>query len=295
MNYKKVTLSVGVLLAVLGCSSLVLAAGGPWSLLHQLPQKDSGVQLEQPVSVEIDAKVKRYYVVDAASGQLVSFDKDGQFLSAFTAGGQLKRPVAMVKTTSGSLWVVERSSNELFYINPRQKKLQRFSPKYSDGTAIFLSRLALDEKDQLYVLDRMKGQVVRLDDNLQVAQTYLGEADFNGFSDFKIRNNSLWGLDGLGASVVQMSLSGKVEKLIKLKGLQFPTALEVDRSGQLYLLDRHAGTVVVYGHSGEQKYTFLGKGKRAGQLWVGADLLFDWDERLCVVDEGSGRVVVLNR
>ena len=165
----------------------------------------------------------------------------------------------------------------------------------SDGTAIFLSRLALDEKDQLFVLDRMKGQVVRLDDNLRVVQTYAAGADSNGFSDFKIRNNSLWGLDGLGTSVAQLSLSGELKKLIKLEGLQFPAGLEVDRSGQLYLLDRHAGTVVVYGQSGEQKFSFLGKGKRAGQLWVGADLLFDWEERLCVVDEASGRVEILTR
>lgn len=295
MIHKKMKLRVGLLLAIFGSSGLSLAGDGPWSSLRQLPQKDSGVRLEQPVSLAIDSENKRYYVVDAGTGQLVSFDKDGQFLAAFTAGGQLKTPVDMVKTLSGSLWVIERSSNELFHIDPRQKDLQRYSPKYPDGTEIFLSRLAIDESHRLYVLDRMKGQVLRLDDNLQVVQTYAGEAHSHGFSDFKIRDNFLWALDGLGHSVAQMSLSGGVVKTIKLDGLQFSSALEVDRLGQLYLLDRHAGTVIVYSQSSEQKFSFLGKGKRAGQLWTGSALLFDWDERLCVVDEGSGRVEILTR
>ncbi len=291
----KMALSLGVFFALLGGSELVLAAGGSWSSLRQLPQKDSGVRLEQPVAVAVDAQVKRYYVVDAAAGQLVSFDQEGKFLSAFTAGGQLKRPVAMVRTGTGSLWVVERSSNELLYINPREKEVRRFTPRHADGSKLFLSRLAVDSRNRLYGLDRLKGQVVRLDDNLKVVQSFSGDAGFKGFTDFKLGDDRLWGLDTLTSSVFQLDLSGKVEKRIKLTGLEFPSALEVDRSGQFYLLDRHAGTVVVFSRNGEKKFSFLGKGKRPGQLWNGADLLFDWQERLCVVDEGSGRVEIFSR
>jgi DNA-binding beta-propeller fold protein YncE len=295
MSYMRITLCIGAVLATLCCSTLSLAASGSWTSLRQLPQKNAGVRLEQPVAIAIDAAVKRYYVVDAANGQLVSFDQDGKFLSAFTAGDQLKKPVAMARTSTGILWVIERSSNELFYINPKQKEILRFAPKYADGSRVFMSRLALDANDQLYVLDRMKGQIIRLDDNLNIVQTLGGSADFSGFVDFKLRANSLWGLDALSAQVVELDLTGEVKKLIKLNGLQFPIALEVDRSRQLYLLDRHAGTVVVYRDDGTQKFTFLGNGKRPGQLWSGIDLLFDWEERLCVVDEGNGRVEVLTR
>ncbi len=295
MSNKQLTISGLLALGALCCSSLVFAASGPWSPLRQLPLNNSGVRLEQPVSLTIDAAVKRYYVVDSGNGQLVSFDQDGTFLSAFTAGNQLKKPVAMARTSTGSLWVIERSSNELFYINPRQKKLQRFAPKYPDGTPVFLSRLALDESDRLYVLDRMKGQILRLDDNLKIVQTFSGDADFQGFIDFSIRANSLWGLSTTGARVAQLSLTGEVEKLIKLDGLQFPVALEVGPSGQLYLLDRHAGTVVVYTENGVQKFSILKKGKSPGQLWSGADLTFDWDGRLCVIDEANARVEILTR
>lgn len=295
MTCRSMTLGVGAVLLALCYGSPALAASGPWSPLRQLPLKDSGVRLVQPVALAIDAAVKRYYVVDSGNGQLVSFDREGNFLTAFTAGAQLKKPVAMARTATGSLWVVERSSNELFYINPRQKELQRFAPQYADGTRVVLSRLALDERDRLYALDRMKGRIVRLDDNVEIVQSIAGNADFSGLIDFKIRNNSLWGLTAPGAQVVELSLAGEVKKLIKLEGLQFPTALEVDSAGLLYLLDRHAGTVVVYSNDGVRKFALLGKGKHPGQLWKAVDLRFDWEGRLCVVDEENARVEILAR
>ncbi len=295
MNVKQITLGFGVLLAILSHSGLVLAAGGSWSTEYQLPQEDSGVCLEQPVSVAVDHQNQRYYVVDAAKGQLVSFDKTGGFLAAFNAGGELQRPVAVAKTSGGSLWVIERSINKLLYINPKQQKVRKIAPKYPDGTEMFLSRLALDRQDRLFVLDRLKGAVLLLDDSLEISQVYAGGSTTHGFVDFKLQQGKLWALDALDHTLYRFDLSGTVTKKLKLSGLEFPTAFEVDNAGSFYLLDRHAGTVVVYGMNGMRSYDFLGKGKWSGQLWNATDLLFDWEGRLCVVDEGNGRVEVLTR
>lgn len=295
MKCMKLCISIPVLLVLIAAGSQAIAAGSSWTPLLKLPQQDSGVQMEQPVSISVDSLAKRYYVVDAAKGQLVSFDGEGKFLAAFTAGGQLKHPVAMAKSSSGSLWVIERSSNELFFINPKQKKVQRFSPTYADGSAVFPARLQLGSNGELYLLDRMQGNVLKLDDNLKVVQVFSGEVGSQGFVDFAIHENKLFALDGLGRNINQFQLQGKLEKVIQLAGLEFPTALEVDPAGKFYLLDRHAGTVVVFSRSGEREFDFLGKGNRSGQLWNGTDLLFDWQGRLCVVDEGNGRVDVLTR
>ena len=141
MIFKHLHVFVVALLLLLLCSNSALAAGASWAPLLMLPQPDSGVLMEQPIAVAMDTESQRYYVVDAAKGQLVSFASDGGFLAAFNAGGQLKNPVAMVKSASGSLWVIERSSNELFYINPKQKKLKRFPLTYADGERLFPARL----------------------------------------------------------------------------------------------------------------------------------------------------------
>ncbi len=295
MKYRKILISFSVLLTAFG-NAPVDAAGGSWKFQQQLPAKDAGIQITQPIAITADFAAKRYYVVDAGSGQLVSFDKDGTFLAAFNAGGQLSKPVAMARTSTGSLWVVERSSNELLYVNPRQRDVKRFQPKYADGTKVFLSRLALDSQDRVYVLDRMKGAVLRLDDNLKIVQSFESKNELGGFTDIRIKADNLFALNGLGKKIYQYALSGETTRIVTLEeGLQFPAAFEVDSAGFFYLLDRHAGTVVVFSGSGERRFAFLGKGKRNGQLWNATDLLFDWDGQLCIVDEGNVRVDILTR
>lgn len=270
-------------------------AAGPWAYLRQLPALDSGVKLGLPSAVSIDTVKQRYYVVDAQGGQLVSFDKDGKFLAAFNAGGELRTPLSLARTSSGVLWAVDRYDNKLLYINPRQQKVQRFSLKYPDGKQIFPAKIALDSGNRLFVLDQRRGAVVQLDDNLKVVQHYRGEEAFQGFVDFKIKDGILWALDGLSAVVYRFAVGEPAAESVRLSGLQFPVALEIDSAGQFYVLDRHAGTVEVFGPKGDKRFDFLGKGKRHGQLWYAKELIFDWEEKLCVVDEGNNRVDILTR
>ncbi len=292
MSFK---MSAAVAMAMVLFSSSLLFAAGPWNYVRQLPAADSGVKLGLPSALSIDAVKQRYYVVDAEGGQLVSFDKDGKFLAAFNAGGELKTPLSMARTSSGALWAVNRASSELLYINPRQQKVQRFSPKYPDGAQILPAKVAVDGKNRLFLLDQRRGAVLQLDDNLSVVQQYSGGKEFKGFVDFKLKGQQIWALDGLSAAIHQFSVAGEVAGAVTLEGLEFPVSLEVDSAGQFYVLDRHAGTVVVFGPSGDLRFSFLGKGKRHGQLWYAKELVFDWEEKLCVVDEGNGRIDILTR
>lgn len=287
----KVPVMVALMLLLCGAAF----AAGPWNYVRQLPAADSGVNIALPSALSIDAEKQRYYVVDAEGGQLVSFDKDGKFLAAFNAGGELKTPLSMARTSTGALWVVNRANNELLYINPRQQKVQRYALKYPDGAEVFPAKVAVDARNRLFLLDQRRGEILQLDDNLTIVQRYSGGEGFQGFVDFKLKGAKIWALDGLGAAVYQFSVSGATAGPIALSGLQFPVSLEVDSSGQFYVLDRHAGTVIVFGPSGDLRFSFLGKGKRHGQLWYGKELIFDWDEKLCVVDEGNGRIDILTR
>ncbi|HEY5674342.1 MAG TPA: hypothetical protein VIR78_11595 [Malonomonas sp.] len=294
MLYARLRVVAVVLLLGLG-SVQTVGAAGPWSYLRQLPAADSGVKIKLPSALSIDSSSNRYYVVDAEQGQLVSFDAEGKFLAAFNAGGELKAPVSLARTSTGILWVVNRGSNELLYINPRQQQVQRYQPTYPDGKGMTPAKVAVDAEDRLFVLDQRRGAILQLDDRLQVVQTYAGDKDFRGFVDFKLKGRELFALDGLSRKIYRFSGSGALAQVVAFEGLQFPVALEVDSAGQFYLLDRHAGTVEVFGPQGDKRFNFLGKGKRHGQLWYAKDLLFDWEQRLCIVDEGNSRVDILTR
>lgn len=291
MKYRILTVVLGLWLLLLP----LRAEAGPWNFLIQLPSKDSGFKIDRPIAMAVDEESKRYYVVDAVGGTLVSFDRDGKHLTSFNAGGELKHPVAMAKGLRGTLWVIERSTNQLLYINPGEQQVRRFDLVYPDGSLIFPVRVAVDGRGRVLVLDRMRGTVIRLDDNLKAEKILAAGPGSKGLVDFKIKGTDIWALDGLSGKVYQFSEKGASTALSLKYSFEFPVSLEIDDAGQFYILDRHAGKMVVFGPRGDFRYDFLGQGQRHGKLWYPSQVLFDWDGRLCVVDEGNGRVDVFNR
>ncbi len=291
MKYRILITLLGLLLV----AQPLWADAGPWKFLMQLPAKGTDLKIDRPIAIAVDDESQRYYVVDAVGGSLASFDRDGTHLAAFNAGGELKQPVAMAKGLRGTLWVIERSSNQVLYINPSEKQVRSFSLVYPDGSMIFPARLVVDVQGRLLVLDRMRGAVVRLDDNMHVEKSFVGGVGSKGFVDFKIKKDGLWALDGLAGKVYHFNGDGAPSIVDLESRLEFPVSFDVDEAGQLYLLDRHAGTVAVFGPRGDFRFDFLGRGKRHGQLWYPSQLLFDWEGRLCVVNEGNNRVDIFGR
>lgn len=294
---KKIAVAPLVLMwLLLGAFSSGQVLAAPWELSMQLRETARGTNLQQPVFMAVDTVRERYYAVDPLGGKLISFDRDGKFLSSFDGAGRFKAPVAMARAASGKLWVVERSNNRLYFIDPEKLEAWDFALRYPDGGAFFADKIALDDRGRLYVLDRLRGAVSLVDDNVKIVKTYQGPAGSRGLIDFKVKDGGIWALDGVGGKVYRFTPDGRVGEEIALsKTLEFPVSLEIDRSGRLYVLDRHAGSVNVFSSGGRFEYDFLVRGKARGQLWYGAHLLFDWAERLCVVDEGNAKIAVFSR
>lgn len=291
MKYRILTVVLGLLLIF----SPVRAKAGPWNFLMQLPGKDATLKIDRPIALAVDPESKRYYVVDAVGGALVSFDRDGKHLASFNAGGELKQPVAMAKGLRGTLWVIERSTNQLLYVHPAEQQVRRFDLSYADGNLIFPARVAVDGQGRVLVLDRMRGTVVRLDDNLKVEKILTGGPECKGLVDFKVKGSDIWALDGLAGKVYRFSGEGAATVSALDHAFEFPVSLEIDDAGQYYVLDRHAGVIAVFGPRGDFRYDFLGQGQRHGKLWYPSQLVFDWEGRLCVVNEGNNRVDVFSR
>lgn len=252
-------------------------------------------QIISPLTMTVDMPRQRYYVVDTQQGQIVSFDKMGQQLSTFDANAMLQNPVAMCFARPGKMWVIERKTNELLYIDLETKSIRQFSPKDRQGKALFIDHIATDSHWQLYVSDRNSGKIYILDDNMKLTTTF--SATSNGqFSDFKITSSGLWALDSVNQSVFHFSLTGKLKKKITLKThLDRPISLAINDKNQIFILDRPLGKIVVYNTNGEQLYTIGNKGYRRGQLNYPNQILFDWLQRLCIVNQGNNRIEIFNQ
>lgn len=282
------------LLLVLTGGPVPIEATGPWQWEMSLKGGPSGSPMRWPSALYVDPARERYYVADPSNDRLLSFDKAGQFLNAFNANGQLKTPFDMVRDEAGRIWVVEKGRNSLTQIDLETRKVIVHSLE-DNGKAIFPDRLE-QEGDTLYVLDKANGEILVLGNDLKVKSRFnCGECG-GGFVDFKLRGGTVWALEQQEKAVYQLSSGGELESKIALgDAVQFPSSLEVGPTGLIYVLDRHGGVVTVFDAEDGFKYRFLGPGQARGQLYFPTELRFDPWGRLCVVEEGNGRVEVFGR
>ncbi|MEW6218300.1 MAG: NHL repeat-containing protein [Thermodesulfobacteriota bacterium] len=283
------------LMAVILVAAPAAADRSPWKWDKALTGDDAGVHLLRPASLFWDAAEERYYVVDTMNSRLASYDREGVFLKQLRAGGQLGLPVSMGRDPRGGIWVVDRKLNALQYVDLKAQKVEAKTVKYKDGATVFLDRLFVDPAGTIYVLDRSRGGVLRLGPDLSVTTELRGE-EKAAFVDFKVRSDGVWALDQRNRALVVFGADGSVSRKIGLKGdLEFPVSFDVDEHGLIYVLDRHAGAIRVFDRGGEFRYGFLEVGSARGQLYFPSQLLFDGLGRLCVANEGNGRVDIYRR
>jgi len=246
-----------------------------------------------PSALHIDPVLGRYYVVDSGNNRILTFDRAGEFHRGFDAADQLRVPFDLVRE-AGILWIVEKGKNSLTKIDLEAKKIY---PKTlsADGKLLYPDRLEI-EKNILYTLDKASGSVFALDKNLNISSRFTcGKCDL-GFVDFKIRNGSLWALEQGSKTIYRFAMNGSLQETIQLDGssVDFPRSIEVDDIGFFYILDRHQGSIAVFDGRGGFRYSFLEPGQARGQLYYPIELKFDPWGRLCVVDEGNGRVQIFS-
>lgn len=295
-NFNRFYLSGILAVLVLTWSALSMAEEGPWKwqLGLNIIKEKQGNQMLFPTGLYIDKERGRYYVVDAGNNSLHSFDLQGNHLNTLKPGDQLKQPYGMVRGAQDILWVVEKGRNTLTEIDLKEKKIVAHSLKSGDRE-IYLDRIEFSE-GFFYVLDKISGGIVKFDKDLLAVQEIASPKESGGFVDFTVNSGSIWALDTVGKTIYRFNGSGVVQNKILLGGeATFPYALTIGPAGQIYVLDRHEGSVVVFDDNGAYKYRFLTKGESRGRLYYPEDIQFDFLGRLCIVDSGNGRVEIFGR
>ncbi|MEA2083411.1 MAG: hypothetical protein U9O82_04035 [Thermodesulfobacteriota bacterium] len=287
--------SILVMLSVMAPIGHMPAFAGPWQWQMYLKVETAeSAPMNRPTALFTDKSSGRYYVVDSGNNRLVSFDKDGAFINEFNAKGELKVPFDMVRDANGQILIVEKEKNTISTIDVRNKQFERHTIRHN-GTKIFPDRLEI-EGNTLYLLDKSSGDVLEMDADLNVKQRFGCTNCEYGFTDFKVRKGVVWALERKRKTVYQFDKNGDLVTEIRLnEAIDFPCSLAVGPAGLIYVLDRHQGVVSVFDRRGTKKYNFLTSGHARGQLYYPAEIRFDSWERLCVVEEGNGRIQIFTR
>ncbi len=282
-------------LGLMTVMSAVPAFSSPWQYLMTLDGKPSGFSMFMPSALYVDQERERYYVVDSGNNRLLSFDKDGNFLKSFNAQGKLSIPVDMIRGKGAVMWVIERGKNSITRIDLKAKEIVPQIITYK-GKAVYPDRFTENE-GLFYVIDKVTGSILCLDKDLQIKKVFSCPDCRGGLVDFVIREESLWALGQLEQVIYRFSLDEAVlqEEIFLDRELNFPCAMTMDTLGNFFILDRHGGCVAVFDGHGRFKYQFLRPGEAQGRLHFPQEIRFDPWGRLCIVEEGNGRVEVFSR
>lgn len=287
---KKPTLVI-LAFAVLLLGGRMAHAGQEWKLLFSMQADKNGVALSHPAALFVDARAERYYVVDSGHNRLISFGRDGQLLQAFNAGGALEKPIAMIKKGDGHLLLLEKGKGALTEIDLKSRAVVPHRLE-DQGRALYPQRLKAGEQG-LYLLDKVSGSIVLLDAALAVSARISCPDCRAGYADFSLQGGTVYALPMLGTEVHTFDGAGKPTGTITLSPPpEFPVSLALNPAGGFLILERHRNQVAQYQADGRLLQRHLGPGHKEGGLSYPTEIQVDPWGRVCIVDEGNGRVSV---
>ena len=280
-----------VVVVALLCWGRMATAAEAWKLLFSLQSDKKGVALSHPAGLYVDAQSERYYVLDTGHNRVISFGRGGELLQAFTAGGALAKPIAMVKKGDGRLLVVEKGKGTLTEIDVKSKSVVP-QPLQDQGRMVFPQRIKVSDQ-KFYVLDKVSGNILVLDSNMTVTARLSCPDCRAGYADFSVKGGTVYALPMMATAVHTFDAAGTLTGSITLSSPpEFPVSLALHPDGGFLVLDRHANTVAHYQADGRLKGRHLGPGHKGGGLSYPAEIQMDPWGRVCIVDEGNGRVSV---
>lgn len=287
---KKLAVLLGIV-AILVDTSSVFAVGQDWTLLFSLRTNQASGAFSYPTGLYVDTQAQRYYVTDSGRDRLVSFDREGKLLHSFTAGGTLDKPIAMAKKGDGRLLVLEKGKASLTEIDVKSRAVVPHA-LVEKGEPLFPQRLkAVDEN--FYIIDKASGAIVILDQSLAVIGRLKCPDCQAGYADFSAKGGLVYALPMLGSEIHVFSKGKELTSKISLDPApDFPISLALAPDGGFFVLERHSGTVTRYHANGQLLSRHLAQGHKEGSLSYPVEIQVDPWGRVCVVDEGNGRVSV---
>ncbi|MDY6933996.1 MAG: NHL repeat-containing protein [Spirochaetota bacterium] len=256
----------------------------------------------QPCGFFYDESRKRIYIADTRNNRLVSYDSQFTFLSEFSAEGKLELPTSLVRDRRGRLIVTESKKNQVTLIDIKNKKYDPLDfSKVPTGDPVVPGNLAIDKKNQLYVVDRANKRILVFNESGKYIRGITIKEGLGGFNDVKVgEDGNIYAIDTLKGRVYIFNQEGKLLRKFgeRNKGegkFDFPVSLAVDRRGLVYVIDRHKNRLLVYNQKGDYIEGYSQIGWKEGRFYYPTYIFIDQSQRIFIIDRDNNRIQVYKR
>lgn len=291
---------IGALL--LGCSAACApgrALLGPTGLMHEksIYADDKRLPLRGPEGVACAGDGK-LVVADTGNGRLLTYTwKDGAL-----GGGeqirlaQLPHPTRVERDAGGGVLVLDGGSRRIVRVDEKGGFAGYLDLQGAPGSRDVVPIGFTIGAASVYVLDTRGRRVLVLDAAGKVTRE-IALPSTGSFTDVASDGRGhVYALDAVNAVLFRVDAGGTEFRSVAAglrERMKFPASMASDRSGSLFVVDKHGGSVVVLDEDGRLQGRGLGAGRADGLLSYPAQICVSGSE-VFVADRNNNRVQVFS-
>lgn len=294
---KKTILKILPIVLVLLCPLGAFGAGKiHFTYAGAVYTDDKGGEIKMPVSVSCNGDTVT--VADAGNDRLLQYTYQNGSLQGGSAikVGQLSSPLVVKITPKGEILALDEKVRRIVRLSAKGEFLGYLDPTDVPPPQEYVIRnFALDEAGNVYILDIFSGRILVLDPTGKFIRQIDFPAQYGFFSDLTVdkKGGDVLAVDTIDAVVDKAGKDDKslvpLTKSLK-EYLNFPVSIATDSKGQIYLVDRNGGGVVMLGPTG----SFIGRqlhlGWQQGELYYPTDICVNSQGVAFIADRNENRI-----
>jgi len=241
-----------------------------------------------------------FIVADTGNGRLLKYTLEIESSKATVAEikvAQISYPIKAKINSKGDIYVLDGKQRRIVRMAPEGGFIGYLEPRgLPDPSAYVPRNFDLDENDNIYVLDILSRRVLILSPAGDFQKAIAFPAAYGFFSDIAVaaRGNILL-VDSIQARVYSAAKHAAVFSPLtpSLKEyMRFPTSLDTDSRGRIYVVDRNGGRVIVLRQDGSFLSRQSARGWKEGRLNYPSQICINSKDEVFIADTKNNRVQI---
>lgn len=253
-----------------------------------------GYRFRDPQGIYFDSEEGEIYLADTGNNTIDIFDSKGLLLFQF-GKGVLISPFDLV-VRGGRIYVSQQGKGYIEVFNYRGKSISRIYPPGGKGKKFYPGRLALDDKENLYVVEMISQKILIFDKDGRFISGFGGAERFSSISGIFVRAGRIYVTASEGKPIQVFDMKGKFlleigEHGEKKEDFSFAGNLYVDRKERLWVIDNFRHQLKVFDREGRLLFNYGAYGMNPGDLLFPVDIDFNKDT-MYILEKGTKRLSI---
>ncbi|MCL7487980.1 MAG: NHL repeat-containing protein [Desulfobulbaceae bacterium] len=238
-----------------------------------------------------------FIVADTGNNRLVKYTLSDRVAKAVEPEMPIITPIAVQVNTRGEIYALDSRDRRIAMFNANGTEKGYLSPKGSPVARKMIPRnFKIDRNDKIYILDLSDDLVLILDPDGNYLRHIPLPEQAGSFSDLAVDSRgTVFVVVSTKVAVYSAAPDADTFSLLS-QGIReyanFPTSIALDKSGIIYLVDKHGGSLIMLNPDGSFLGHKFGYGWKESQFYYPTDLCISESGNFIIADRGNSRIQI---